>query len=120
VPEDRFCGSYGAALMATRARPRGDSQPATDTGWAEDGTAGRGRTGHDRLPDQGGGRARRPAPGFFVSYADEDLARVEWIGWHLEEATVRVALQRWDSVAGQNWVAGLDDGGLLKFTIGGT
>jgi TIR domain len=41
---------------------------------------------------------------FFVSYAHEDHEWAEWVAWQLEQAGYTVLFQKWDMVAGTNWV----------------
>src|SRR6185369_12977680 len=109
-PEDRFCGTCGAALRATHTDLDSNGRTATGTDPAGAGPTDRETTGRDDPPaetvDTPDGKRRD----VFISYAEEDLTWAEWIGWHLEEATFKVMLQAWDSVAGRNWVADLDDG----------
>jgi hypothetical protein len=49
----------------------------------------------------GGPRSEPPQEiDVFVSYAAEDTAWAEWVGWQLEEEGFRVRLRAWDEVAG--------------------
>ncbi len=43
-------------------------------------------------------------PEFFVSYTSSDEDWAEWIAWTLEETNSKVILQKWDFLAGSNFV----------------
>ncbi|MCM3921057.1 toll/interleukin-1 receptor domain-containing protein [Frankia sp. AiPs1] len=46
---------------------------------------------------------------FFVSYTQVDRAWAEWVAWELEAAGFTVTVQAWDMLAGDHWLAKVDD-----------
>lgn len=47
---------------------------------------------------------------FFVSYTQVDQGWAEWVAWQLEDAGYRTLIQAWDSRAGDNWAARMQEG----------
>lgn len=47
---------------------------------------------------------------FFVSYTQVDQGWAEWVAWQLEDAGYRTLIQAWDSRAGDNWAAKMQEG----------